>query len=396
MTDVLSENDAGLVVSCAKNPLDARPVIEAVAKKAQELHETTGKPVVVLFGEEHKTPFKILLPGMAAAHFLDNGIAVGKPCNDNSKPLLAMGMEYEHDTLETILKTDPEWNISSEEAAQISERDPDGHLLLMSYLSNFVPSSAPVAHHTLVKILLERNISTRFTDLPFTPYFNDKGEERVKLDLKKPWTQAIAQSAPDKIIDAESPDGMALRNIAMVKKAADHIEKTGATYYFQIAGIFHVFGHRESNDRYQDSLSAKFSEADFAVLPIFNTVKTRHGKDVTLDSIPLDARAMLAQAIVTTNTDPKRYKHIKPSPISWLFSFLNEKSRCAAIMKQSGQNNDTFDSYDWAANKKAERDFYKTQGIFVDALRADKPSLIPNTNRAACADGDKLAAPARL
>ncbi len=249
------EKAGATVISCADNPYDLRPALEGIITRVEQVRASLRKdqPLFILIGEDHGMDAHRTLPAMLMETLISS-----KGMNSES---LALGMEFPHSMLGSILDKCFKQPLSLLDRAKVSAKDPRGEHLLSAFLA---ACDAPVAHHTLFNFCREKNISVRAIDIPIV-----HGSSPKTLDSDDPTARdLIERHAPQwigKSVAAEGQTGVDLRNLAMLEHAEIHARDAGAKIYMLQCGKGHLF----ENPSCSKTLTARFSEAGAAVLSVF-------------------------------------------------------------------------------------------------------------------------------
>ncbi|HEY8190078.1 MAG TPA: hypothetical protein VIF12_05290 [Micavibrio sp.] len=234
--------------------------------------------------------------------------------------------------------------LTPEEKAKISAEDRSGRHILSAYMAVYDPAYAPVALHSLLKFCYDRGIAAQFNDAAAT---RPEEYELYHLDSADPATRKLIEDhVPEEaggIIYTQLLTGMAIRNRALADHAVAHMDRTDADFYVLPSGRDHLFGVK-GEELCADSLSARFA-GRAAVVPVFIA---RPGSGI--ETIPPEARDMLANAVIVTGLDPRGFKGYTPDEAG----FLRE------IARQSGMSFPVFDAQDpESGREKLQQDVLK-------------------------------------
>ena len=141
------------IINSAENSYDLRPVATAIMDRIHQAVQanTSGKPVVVIMGEEHPKPSHRLLQQAILHLSQESGL----------KPVYHF--EYGHHLLEKFLRQRA--GFIPEEIDRLKSKDANGHLLLRAFKAYHDPMRySPCASDNLFGFCLNRGISVSFTD----------------------------------------------------------------------------------------------------------------------------------------------------------------------------------------------------------------------------------------
>lgn len=250
-----AEKAGATVISCAENPYDLRPALKGITARIEQIRASLDEdqPLFILIGEDHGMDAHRILSVMLMETMISS-----KGMNPQS---LALGMEFPHSMLGSILDKCFKQPLSPLDRAKVSAKDPRGEHLLSAFLA---ACDAPVAHHTLFNFCREKNISVRAVDIPVV-----YGSSPKTLDPDDPMARdLIGRHAPQWVgrpVAAEEQTGIDLRNRAMAEHARIHARDAGAKIYVLQCGKGHLFG----NPSCSKTLTDRFSETGAAVLSVF-------------------------------------------------------------------------------------------------------------------------------
>lgn len=256
---------------------DLRPAINAISHKITAL-ERQGKRVVVIASETHgSVPHTALRIGVMQ-HLRRRLLS---SCSDSALFPISYGMEIGSNSLGLFVSRSFDLRCTDREIAEISARDRDGVALAAAYLSGRSPlSNVSLARKAIVSYCSEWGVSLRGNDAAIKLMISG-GKKLYHLNEQDPLTrshlESYAGSTDISRIDANSAEGMAIRNDILARNALAHMEETKCRVYFQDCGLNHTFGNKTLNYEGDKSLTAKFQEVlsgkdvrdDIAVLPIF-------------------------------------------------------------------------------------------------------------------------------
>ncbi len=255
---------------------DLRPAILAISDEISAL-ERRGKRVVVITSETHgSVPHAALRIGVMQQ--LRRRLMSG--CSDSALCPIAYGMEAGSNTLGLFVSRAFNLRLSEEEMAKISARDKDGVALISAYLSGKAPlSKVSSARKSIMSYCSEWGVPLRGNDAAITAMISG-GKKLYLLNDQDPLTRSYLEPYADTTdisrIDANSSDGMAIRNEILAQNALKHVEESECRIYFQECGLNHVFGNASSHYEGDKSLTAAFEGViahkgmgnDIVVLPI--------------------------------------------------------------------------------------------------------------------------------
>lgn len=237
------------------DPFDLRPAVDAIVK-AIEAKSGWGN-LVVIMGEMHDCAAHVALRQLMMQELRDRSIK------------FAYGTEIEHNFIEGNAK---DFSLSVPKALKSKLQDHDGDYFKKALMNWHIPR-APVSKKNLLKFCIDKKISVRPNDA-----FSDSAGYLTKSDpiwkrLPKMTMDHLFEAYRDRLklpISIYEPLGVALRNHAIVRRAADHISQTNNHLYIQDCGLFHVYG-RDGHPAmpWGHSLSAVFQKAGFNVVTAF-------------------------------------------------------------------------------------------------------------------------------
>lgn len=304
----ISRHDSGpadgyRTVSLAADPYDLRPAWDALTGDIEDKIRKHGR-VVMLIGEYHTVPtFKSLLQGLITR--LHNGAS-----------RVAFGAEWSHNHLEWLIENRLGRPLPGNLHGRVAAADRDGSHLYRAFRALSLPFYAPVSTQNLLDFCHSLSLPCHFYD---SAKIHGKAQT---LDQRDPATRALVEvHAPhlcDKEIGLESPDGIRLRNIMAVASLARHMDETDAQICLVKAGVRHLLGCQQRDDRYADSLTAVFTRAGFHVIPVFSELSTH---DVSADRyLTVDGRAALhQQGWRLTHMAGREYDNESPSGTEYAF-----------------------------------------------------------------------------
>lgn len=285
------------VISCARNPFDISPVLEALDKRLDK--QPPARPLVILMGEEHIIPAHKVLRQAIIQHLC-------------SRSKVAYGMERSHNLLDTLISKSFGLNSPLFGSGYLKDRDPEGHYLIEAFIGAAVPVHSPVTALNLMTACRDMGISVRANDAA-----KIKKDGHFYLDAQDPLTaqylELLQADHPDDI-SVHDQQGIALRNFMIVENALAHMQESGAHVYVQDCGMGHMLGYKNNRTQaqwlYQDSLSALFKAHDIDVLPIFPSLMTFQPENLCDEGL----HSLDEGAIIVTDMNEQRLFSFMPSP----------------------------------------------------------------------------------
>ena len=290
-----------LTVSCAADPLDMRPALDAleaeISKRARE------RPVMVVIGELHDTP---------AHKTLRQGV-LGRLLNGASPVSLACGLEMEHNLIDKALADDFLYRVPEELRERISGPDHDGRKLIETFHALCLPQEAPAAYKNLMAFYYHNHIPVRANDAAKT-----YSDSQCQVDLRDPVTLNVLRRQTDNRfqswlmrlsgISVLSPNGIARRNTVISEQALKDMRTKGVGVYVQDCGLSHLLGQSACDKKYKDSLSAHFNRAGVDVMPVLVTAPGWGPNDV-----PKEGQKFLAEkGMIVHGLSGDRFFSIQP------------------------------------------------------------------------------------
>jgi hypothetical protein len=279
-----------IIADCSANPFDVRPFVQTIMNSANFILERLPPdiPLVIVMGEHHDRPSHIY-----SRMALLQQLKVQR--NRNPDIRFAYGIE---DNLAKYSKL-------------IGKKIVDKKVAMMVQDQGFLLSAeTPVSNQAKANFLLRNGINFSFNDIASTQSENSRNSI---IDQSDPITrELIAKHAPHQLgktiyrsgtVRKDNSLGLALSNRMIVQKATQHIKDTSAIIYVQHCGLGHALGHRnvenifKSDNAYDTSLTALFTDAGFAVL----TVCPDHINSPE-ESVVAMPSTILAQGLDQTNT----------------------------------------------------------------------------------------------
>lgn len=266
-------------VDCTSNPHNIDPAVETIVaaiEHGQKEAAKTGKPLVVLMGENHSAPTHHLIQMAVIGELLKKGIDIRIGDEQDSASLL----RFVHDKRIIPLSTGFARHVN----AVFSDRDLSYRLLsaqsnryMFARLSHFVKYSL----FNQLPVEVDRNDYPRqsmanglyFLDHAF--YYYDKDFAAYDLHrqvIKLLKDNGYSQQDLDNL-SATERNGMKIRNLHMVSKIIEKTQAHKPAVYIQLTGSAHVLG--DENYPYSESLDGFLSkEYGFHVLPVSYTERT--------------------------------------------------------------------------------------------------------------------------
>lgn len=267
-------------LDCQENPYDLRPMVRRIMEAESFVLDRlpSDVPLVIIIGEHHESQGHALLQ---KAVLMAHAALRGKSEAGN----FAFGYEAAHDYA---------FKYSGE-----TPHDPNG-CMAIDLRRRFHSGLARAAHQDLLDYCVDARISVSF---------NDVAVDHGKINYRDPFSRSIVKDYNPALLHKTPPDraedyrGLAISNLCMVEKAIRHIERTQARVYIQQCGQSHVFGDVGEQHTLQDSLSIRFLESGFEILPVIcNYERAR-------EYIPTEAEALFDQSVIIS------YNDIAPSAI---------------------------------------------------------------------------------
>jgi hypothetical protein len=221
----------------------------------------TGRPLVILIGEEHTKPadhiFKALL--------INKLQAAGYP--------ISVALELPHDTLYTLYRDHYrdlyDVPVSETVLKRMKHLDKSGHLTLKANFGIGGMMHAPISHVFFALFLLHKNLRLQFIDTShnregFSEYL-DPSDKATRALLT---TEGFAREPFS--VETTDEAGVRLRNIFMAYSIADEISKNPDQIIFAPMGKLHVLG--DTDISVNNSVVGLLRKQGFAVCPL-----ERHG-----------------------------------------------------------------------------------------------------------------------
>ncbi len=320
-------------VSCADNPQDLRPALDALEAEIIRRAPTPEKPLVVIMGEEHT---------MSVHHMLQQGL-MARLLNTVSPLPIALGMEVPHNLLEIAAYDVLRYKRRPDMHEMLGTVDRDGRNFLRVMRAGFVRTPyAPVAFQNRMAFCQKYQVSVRGHDMA---YVANHGS--YCLNQKDPLTRAMVESRAPLLagdqIDAESVRGISLRNQFMAARTIDHMRETGAAVYILTCGAYHVLGMRAGYLRPEfpstESLMACFREAGVNAMPVVTRFRWHKDCDDTEFLSVEGFNTLCNQGLLIKGVSMQ--SHTASDPAGEELAFLRE------ISKNSGGRIELFPPYGW-------------------------------------------------
>ena len=293
--------DGFLTVSCAADPLDMRPAIDALEVEIQK--RSRARPLVVVIGELHDT----------ASHKTFRQGVLERLLNGASPVSLACGLEMEHNLIDKALADDFLYRIPEDLRERISGPDHDGRKLIETFHALCLPQEAPAAYKNLMAFYYHNHIPVRANDVAKT-----YSDSQCQIDLRDPVTLNVLRRQNDNRfqswlmrlsgISVFSANGIARRNTVISEQALKDLQTKKVDVYVQDCGLSHLLGRESCGKRYKDSLSACFNRAGVDVMPVLVTAPGWGPNDV-----PKEGQKFLAEkGMIVHGLSGDRFFSIQP------------------------------------------------------------------------------------
>jgi hypothetical protein len=285
--DVTAPEHWGAVVSCADDPTNMTPVLDAVIEQIDKVSANlrSGQKIVVLVGEEHQTPFPVVFPSILAERLKCRNTKNSSLRDDTQT--VALALEHGHNSLECVIKECFNVPVAAPLRGKIAAADKDGRRTVQSCIANVYQVYAPVTRLSVLYHALTQKIPVRFTDAATKM----ESPDMFVLDQDDPFTaQLIADHSKNLVgreINVISADSTRLRNLAMAHHALALARDSKSHIVIQSTGWAHVFGYKKGEEEYSHSLSMAFKNADATVIPVFFDTEDPFGKPS--NNIPVKA-----------------------------------------------------------------------------------------------------------
>ena len=170
-------------------------------------------------------------------------------------------------------------------ALQRFNDDPDGKKSMSSIVGNLNFATSDQSSKTFMKFLMDNKISTQFNDaakidemIVVTNGYQQRLERESYLDKDDPVTDDVMRGLGFLVRDGITPvsiKGMTARNGVIVKKMAEHAQRTKPQVYIQSCGMTHVAGGPTPSGEhpFKDSLAGMLKDDGYDVLamPLFSS-----------------------------------------------------------------------------------------------------------------------------
>lgn len=246
---------------------------------------TSGKPVVVIMGEEHPKPAHRLLQQAILHLSQESGL----------KPVYHF--EHEHNLLERVLRTKANFELSNQQLSELKLKDVSGHLLLRAIKTHEPMQYSPRAADNIFGFCIDNGISVSFTDAAKKTIYIDS-DERF-LNLRDRATQNFAAgflerslSEDEEISVASSPEGMAIRNNMMCQNSLKSAADTKLDIIIHHCGTHHAVGDARYGFSYEDSLAKRFRDKGCPVLVVYPDTNNMS------ENIPAEAGQQLVNTLL--------------------------------------------------------------------------------------------------
>ena len=274
----MRDADGFLSVSCAADPLDLRPALDALTAEIQK--RSRSRPLVVLMAELHDRPaHKALRQGLLARL-----LAGTSP--------LACGLELEHNLAQKALSGDFLGRLPQSLRDRVGGPDRDGRKLIELFHEMCLPREAPAAYKNILAFCYHNHIPVSANDAAKI-YLNT----RCRIDPKDPATfDFLRRQGAHKFqawmmragfMSVTSPGGLAFRNGMIAERAVKDMRAKNVPVYVQDCGLSHLFGRTDRNKLFKDSLSACFARAGVDVMPVMVTAPGWGVSDTPTEAYPM-------------------------------------------------------------------------------------------------------------
>lgn len=232
-------------IDCSADPLNIRPPFQTILNAQNWILDRLpeDKPLVIIMGEAH---------GYTLNALLEQAVIRGLHQQQSRHPERSLAVSIECPSNFSEIK-----HYSTPKDDQSRRQD---------NVESFKRDGFFIAGYDGCKEILEfceeANIPTGFHDITMT------SEKRI-IAASSESRRAINSyhiNITGQIVDTESRDHMAVRNLVGVENSISLMRTTGAKTLVVIAGAAHVVGYK--NFPYKESLTALFLEKGFAVLPV--------------------------------------------------------------------------------------------------------------------------------
>ena len=271
--DPISYNPFGHL-DCQENPYDLRPMVRRIMEAESSILDRLppDRQLVIIMGEHHGAQGHMLLQ---KAVFMAHEKLRGESDAGN----FAVGAEYSHDYIARYTGKEID--------------DPHGHEAI-EVRRHYYMGCAYAAHKDVLDYCVDKKISVSF---------NDAACRNEIIDYNEPFTREIVRRYSPGMLErgpvnrGGDPRGIAISNLCMVEKSIEHINRTQARVYLHTCGQAHVLGASDTNYPFEESLSARFLERGFEILPVIcNYEMAQH-------YIPAEAERLFSQSILLSHNE---------------------------------------------------------------------------------------------
>jgi hypothetical protein len=221
-----------IVIDCSENPYNLAPAAAAISEAVKcAMDEETakgerGKPIVLIMGEEHKTPTHKLLKAMVIEHL------------DIQAKKIIFAMEADYTT---------------------NRRTPS-YTTLSSYILNQTThqKGLPIIFNDAAR--LEENKNNEYA----TTLKQNDSLNKISIDHYCKNNSIHI----DKPIDLKLPAAMAIRNHFMATYATHHLQKQNSKIVIQSTGAAHVLGNADKEFKFKHSLAQCYINLGYRVITV--------------------------------------------------------------------------------------------------------------------------------
>lgn len=256
-------------IDCRATPYDLRPAVSAIMMASNWLLEQLpeDQTLIILMGERHRSQTHTLLQKYLLKSLCNQ--AVKTP-----EKTFAFGFEGDHNY------AFKKQSLKDTFLSFIGYERPTDQRAISAFIRDVAHAKEKA---DFFKFCAHEKISVRFNDIA-----------NINRSILSPIDQTdafslnlIRKNRPDlvgkNILRGNTSDGIALSNLAIVEKAIEHVRETTCRIYIQQCGLSHLFGRKKHIDdfldmglfkhireeyAYADSLSARFKERGFTILPV--------------------------------------------------------------------------------------------------------------------------------
>lgn len=171
---------------------------------------------------------------------------------------------------------------------------------------------APISHTKLFQFLDQKKIDVLFNDVlhEYNPssdeYFIHSNDKLASSIIKKNRAKTIFAKLLSPKVTLESTEGMHVRNESMVLRTKDHLDKNKNTFAVQLCGASHLYGNKDSQDPYEESITHHYNNVGFKTIGALIAPSKK-----TIKNIPQDAWEENHHHIIIEGLDSRKFEHEK-------------------------------------------------------------------------------------